>query len=75
MSEKPKGTDTDQPSAVEQGRRRQMPGTLERRSQADAIEPSGDVNREKLRQNQQRLHVGADHKTDAMKKGRRGTYP
>jgi len=29
----------------------------------------------RLRQNQERLHVGHDHKTDAMKKGRRGTYP
>ena len=72
MSEKPKGPETDQRTAVEPGRR---PGTPGRRYQADAIEPSGDVNREKLRQNRQRLHVGADHKTDAMKKGRRGTYP
>ena len=75
MTEKPKGPETDPQSAVEQGRRRPLPGTLGRRNQADAIEPSGDVNREKLRQNQQRLHVGADHRTDAMKKGRRGTYP
>ncbi len=74
MSEKPKGSETDQQTAVEQGRR-QMPGTPGRRNQADAIEPSGDVNREKLRLNQQRLHVGTDHKTDAMKKGKRGTYP
>jgi hypothetical protein len=75
MSEKPKGPETDQPTAVGEGRRRQMPGTPGRRNQADALEPSGDVNREKLRLNQQRLHVGADHRTDAMKKGRRGTYP
>ena len=75
MSEKPKSPETDQQSAVEQGRRRQMPGTAGRRNLADAIEPTGEVNREKLRLNQQRLHVGADHKTDAMKKGRRGTYP
>jgi hypothetical protein len=75
MTERPKGPETDQQTAVEQGRRRQLPGTPGRRNQADAIEPSGDVNREKLRLNQQRLHVGADHKTDAMKKGRRGTYP
>ena len=75
MSEKPKGPETNQQSAVEQGRRRQPSGTPGRRNQADAIEPTGDVNREKLRQNQQRLHVGADHRTDAMKKGRRGTYP
>jgi hypothetical protein len=75
MSEKPKGPETDQQPAVEQGRRRQTLGAPGRRNQADAIEPSGDVNREKLRLNQQRLHVGTDHKTDAMKKGRRGTYP
>jgi len=75
MSEKPKGPETEQPAAVEQGRRRPLPGMPGRRNQADAIEPSGDVNREKLRLNQQRLHVGTDHKTDAMKKGKRGTYP
>ena len=75
MSEKPKGPETDQQTAMEQGRRRQQPGTPGRRNTADALEPSGDVNREKLKQNQQRLHVGADHRTESMKKGRRGTYP
>jgi hypothetical protein len=29
----------------------------------------------KLKQNQERLGVGPEHKTDAMKKGRRGTFP
>lgn len=72
MSERPKGPEIDQQTAIQQGQRRPASG---RRSQADAIEPSGDVNREKLRQNQERLHVGADHRTDAMKKGKRGTYP
>lgn len=75
MSEKPKGPETNQQTAVEQARRRQLPGAPGRRNQSDAIEPTGEVNREKLRQNQQRLQVGADHRTDAMKKGRRGTYP
>ena len=75
MSEKPKGPETGQQTAVAQGHRRQLPGAPVRRNQADAIEPSGDVNREKLRQNQQRLQVGADHRTDSMKKGKRGTYP
>ncbi|HWI36042.1 MAG TPA: hypothetical protein VNU64_06285 [Burkholderiales bacterium] len=41
-----------------------------RKAQADARQDGG-----KLRKNQERLHVGPDHKTDAMKKGRRGTYP
>jgi hypothetical protein len=55
--------------------RAKTPATPGRRNQADAIEPSGNVNPEKLKQNQERLQVGADHKTDAMKKGKRGTYP
>jgi hypothetical protein len=75
MSEKPKGSEIDQQRTVEQGVRRQMPGTPGRRNDADAIEPSGDVNPEKLKQNQDRLHVGSDHKTDEMKKGKRGTFP
>ena len=75
MSEKPKGPEVDPQQAVAQGQRRQMPGTPGRRNQADAIEPSGEVNPEKLRLNQQRLNVGTDHRTDAMKKGKRGTYP
>ena len=64
MSERPAG---ERPKGSE--------GTPGRRNQADALEPSGEVNPEKLKQNQQRLHVGSDHKTDAMKKGKRGTYP
>ena len=75
MTTRPKGPETDPQRPVEQSSRRPMPGTPGRRSVADAIEPSGDVNPEKLRQNQQRLHVGSDHRTDSMKKGRRGTFP
>jgi hypothetical protein len=75
MSEKPKGSETGQPSAVEQAPRRPAPGTPGRRSDADALDASGNVKPEKLKQNQQRLHVGSDHKTEAMKKGKRGTYP
>jgi hypothetical protein len=30
---------------------------------------------ERQRENQRRLDVGADHRTPAMKKGHRGTYP
>jgi hypothetical protein len=75
MSERPKGNETDQQQAVQQGQRRQLPGTPGRRNDGDAITPGGEVNPEKLRQNQQRLQVGSDHKTDAMKKGKRGTYP
>ena len=75
MSERPKGPEIDQPTALAQAQRRDLPGAAGRRSQADALEPSGEVNAEKLKQNQERLHVGSDHKTDAMKKGKRGSYP
>jgi hypothetical protein len=39
--------------------------------------PQADGRRDpgKLRENQARLGVGPEHKTDAMKKGRRGTFP
>ena len=30
---------------------------------------------DKRRENQEKLGVGPEHKTDAMKKGRRGTFP
>lgn len=30
---------------------------------------------EQLKRNQERLGVGADHRTEAMKKGKRGTFP
>jgi hypothetical protein len=75
MSERPKGPEIDQQKAVEQGQRNQIPGTPGRRNDGDAIEPSGDVNPEKLKRNQAKLHVGEDHKTPEMKKGNRGTYP
>jgi hypothetical protein len=39
------------------------------------LQPDGNVDESKLRQNQKRLRVDADHKTPAMRKQRRGTYP
>ena len=30
---------------------------------------------DQLKRNQERLGVGSDHRTDAMKKGKRGTFP
>jgi len=75
MPTRPKGPEIDQQKTVEQGSRRQIPGTPGRPNEADALEPSGDVNRDKLKRNQERLHVGGDHKTGEMRKGKRGTYP
>ena len=30
---------------------------------------------ERQKENQRRLNVGSDHRTEAMRKGRRGTFP
>ena len=57
-------------------RRKPEPGTgapgrrPRSRNAADARHDSG-----LLRENQKRLGVDPEHKTGAMKKGRRGTYP
>ncbi len=50
--------------------RRAQPGTR-------AGRPSGDGRKdsEQLRRNQQTLGVSGDHRTDTMKKHRRGTFP
>ena len=49
-----------------------------RRTQSAAgLARSADGRRssEQLKRNQERLGVGADHRTEAMKKGKRGTFP
>jgi len=75
MSERPKGPETVTQTTEAEAPRQRRPGTPGRRSDADAIEPSGAVNPEKLKLNRQRLHVDSEHKTESMKKGKRGTYP
>jgi hypothetical protein len=40
-----------------------------------ALTRSGELDREKLEDNQRQLGVGKDHKTADMKKGHRGTFP
>ena len=35
----------------------------------------GRRSNEQLKRNQERLGVGPDHRTEAMKKGKRGTFP
>jgi hypothetical protein len=67
---KPQISDPDR-----QQTRRQQPGAQGAGKEADALQPDGNVDESKLRQNQKRLRVDADHKTPAMRKQRRGTYP
>jgi hypothetical protein len=76
MSEKSKTSDMDPSDAAGQQTRRQQPGAQGAGKDADAIQPSGDVDESKLKENREkRLNVGDDHKTPEMNKGHRGTFP
>ena len=50
--------------------RRTQPSASAMAKQAD-----GRRSPDQLKRNQERLGVGPDHRTPAMKKGRRGTFP
>jgi hypothetical protein len=65
-SDKPPSEETESSAAATQRTRRRQPGPRN----ADGRNSS-----EQLKINQERLGVGADHRTDAMKKGKRGTFP
>jgi hypothetical protein len=45
------------------------------REQTKAIDKTGKVIESKLKDNQRRLGVDADHRTPEMKKRKRGTFP
>jgi hypothetical protein len=68
-SDKPPSEETDATSEKQRTRRLQ-PG-------AAGLARSSDGRRsdEQLKRNQERLGVGPDHRTEAMKKGKRGTFP
>jgi hypothetical protein len=68
-SDKPP-SDNDQPGADKPPTRRVQPGAAGLARGAD-----GRRSGETLKRNQERLGVGPDHRTDAMKKGKRGTFP
>ena len=53
----------------------QQPRRLQPGARGMGRKPDGRSNPEKLRENQQSLGVGSDHKTPDMKKGHRGTFP
>jgi hypothetical protein len=72
MPEKTRRPDPDPQAAQNSPQRRQQPGAGKSRKAPDQ---SAEANRKKLQDNQRQLEVGTDHKTPAMKKGHRGTYP
>jgi hypothetical protein len=53
----------------------QQPGAQGVGKDANAIDEAGSVDNAKLQQNQEKLQVGADHKTKTMRKQHRGTFP
>ena len=55
--------------------RRQQPGAQDAGKERDALREGGDLDRRKLKDNQDQLQVGHDHKTPGMHKQKRGTYP
>lgn len=68
-SDKPQSEENESGTAEKAPARRRQTGIAAARN-ADARHSS-----EQLKRNQERLGVGADHRTDAMKKGKRGTFP
>jgi hypothetical protein len=70
IDDKPKSDETEAPDAGEKPRARRRPGAAAMARNADARR-----NPEQLKMNQERLGVGTDHRTEAMKKGKRGTFP
>jgi hypothetical protein len=55
--------------------RRQQPGAQDAGKEHDALEEGGKIDKQKLKDNQDQLQVGQDHKTDDMRKKHRGTFP
>jgi hypothetical protein len=69
----------DKPQSPEDAGYEQLPPRRARKSPTSAApaRQGGDARHssDQLKKNQEQLGVGSDHRTDAMKKGRRGTFP
>jgi len=70
IDDKPKSEEAEAADAGEKPRARRQLGAAAMARNADARR-----NPEQLKRNQERLGVGTDHRTEAMKKGKRGTFP
>jgi hypothetical protein len=55
--------------------RKQQPGAQDAGKDGDALAKDGNVDDQKLKDNQDHLGVGNDHKTEDMRKKHRGTFP
>ena len=74
-TQKLKGSDVDTETAAQEHMRRLQPGAQGVGKEGDAIDESGKVDPEKLKQNQERLRQTPEHKTPEMQKNNRGTFP
>jgi len=68
-------TRPQQDAAANDEDRRLQPGAQGAGMDADAVKPDGNVDEKKLEQNQERLGVDEEHKTEEMRKKHRGTFP
>jgi len=75
MARADKATTRPQQDAANDGDRRLQPGAQGAGMDADAVKPDGNVDEKKLEQNQERLGIDEEHKTEEMRKKHRGTFP
>jgi hypothetical protein len=55
--------------------RRQQPGAQGAGKERDALGVGGEIDQQKLKDNQEQLQVDRDHKTTDMRKKQRGSFP
>lgn len=55
--------------------RKQQPGAQGAGKERDALREGGEIDRQKLKDNQDQLQVDEEHKTPDMRKHHRGTFP
>lgn len=73
--EKTRRTDPDPQAPQNRPERRQQPGARGAGKTRKALDQAGEIDGQKLEDNQRQLQVGTDHKTTGMKQGHRGTFP
>ena len=70
VNEKSPSDDGEAANTERKPARRSRPGAA-----GLARDTDGRRSSDALKRNQERLGVGADHRTESMKKGKRGTFP
>ena len=68
-------TKPDSPDPDREQNRRRQPGAQGFGGDGKATDSAGEVDKRKLKQNQEHLQVGVRHKTPEMRKKDRGSFP